>query len=899
MYSLPKSPVKKQFLFFYMMLSFLTFQIKAQNNSVLNEKISLNLTNVQLSEALQAVGAKVGYSVSFSNSKMNTEKRVTINYKDVTVQDALSKLLGNSLKKVQVSDKSILIQMQTEGKGTIKGTVKTPDGKPAPFVNVGLKEVNKGTTTNENGYFEIKGIKEGTYSMKVSSVGLSLQEKSVKVVENQVAVQDFVLTESTSQLEEVVITGSNVINKPVSLGKANIRPLDLPQSTGVVSSVVIADQQISRLGDALQNVSGVSLTQQRGGVAETFSSRGYSIGIAGSSGSIFKNGVISNTQGFPETSTLESVEVLKGSAALLYGNVSGGLIVNMVTKKPKFNFGGEVSMRAGSYDLYKPTIDLYGPIAKNLAFRVIGTYETSNSFRDVVSTKRTFVNPSLLYKLGKKTDILLQGDYTKQNLTPDNGIGSLNANRDAEIIPSRTRFLNTVWAYSNIDQVTGSVNINHQFNEIWKLNVIGAIQTTDVNSFSTNVPNSIAANGKWARGLTRAKTGEDSKTAQLNLNGNFKTGSLGHQLLVGSDYVYLESVSNTFRITSGGKAITTYDTINILNMNKYVQRTDIPDAEALARTTSPSHRLGVYVQDMISLTEKFKILAGLRWSHQKTIQTTIVNLADNVVTRGTAATISNSALSPKASLVFQPIKTTSLYGSYSNNFTFNTGTDIYGAQLSPSIVDQFELGAKNEFFNGKISANVSLYRIVNHNMAQMAPTKADGTVNSDANFKELTGETTSDGFEIDINGNLSKNFYFITGYGYNFMRYTKTSALKGSYITGERLINNPAHSANATLFYTFDKGKVKGLKLGASGFYTGNRFAGVNNTFGQTPEYSRLVPLTGFATFDASAGYSFKKVSLLAKVSNIFNELNYIGHDRYSINPIPPRQFVTTLSYKF
>lgn len=134
--------------------------------------------------------------------------------------------------------------------------------------------------------------------------------------------------------------------------------------------------------------------------------------------------------------TLESVEVLKGSSALLYGNVSGGLIVNMVTKKPKYEFGGEISMRAGIYGLYKPTLDLYGPIAKNLAFRVIGTHEASDSYRDVVTTKRTFINPSLLYKIGNKTDILVQGDFSKQALTPDNGIGSLNATRMRRSYPA-------------------------------------------------------------------------------------------------------------------------------------------------------------------------------------------------------------------------------------------------------------------------------------------------------------------------------------------------------------------------------------------------------------------------------------------------------------------------------
>jgi iron complex outermembrane receptor protein len=384
MYSLLDYLVKRRMMFFYVMVLCTTFPALAQEtNSVLNKKITLVLNNVPVSDALEAIGEQAGCTVSYSNSKIDAAKKVSVSYQDITVQEALARLLGGALRKAQVSGNTIFIQMQSDGRGTLKGVIRTPDGKPASYVTVAIKEANKGTVTDEKGHYEVKGLKEGTYLLRVSSVGLSLQEKSVSISEGQVHHEDFVLSENASQLNEVVVTGSNVINKPVSLGKANIRPLDLPQATAVVSSVVITDQQISRLGDALQNVSGVSLTQQRGGVAETFSSRGYSIGIAGSSGSIFKNGVISNTQGFPETSTLESVEVLKGSAALLYGNVSGGLVVNMVTKKPKFNFGGEVSMRAGSYGLYKPTLDLYGPIAKNLAFRVVGTHETAKSYRDV------------------------------------------------------------------------------------------------------------------------------------------------------------------------------------------------------------------------------------------------------------------------------------------------------------------------------------------------------------------------------------------------------------------------------------------------------------------------------------------------------------------------------------
>ncbi len=783
--------------------------------------------------------------------------------------------------------------------GTLRGTVKTNDGSPASYVNVGLAETRRGTTTNEDGAFVLRGVAPGTYTLRITFVGLKPQDKTVTVSAGETTSANFTLEESASQLDEVEVTGSN---KVVQVGKAGLAPLDLPQMTGIVSNVVIENQQISRLGDAIRNVSGVSLTQQRGGVAETFTARGYSIGIAGGAGNIFKNGVISNTNGFPEASTLESVEVLKGASSLLYGNVSGGLIINLVTKKPRFDFGGEVQMRVGSFNLYKPIIDIYGPIAKNLAFRVVGTYEKANSYRDVVKTERVYVNPSLQYNLGSKTTILLQGDYLKSNLTPDFGVGSLNQNQDA-VIPDvpRSRFINVAWAYNNLDQKSGSVTVNHSFSDSWKLTAIGAAQQTNVTAFGTAVPNNnVAANGDWNRTLSRTLTTENNATAQVNLTGRFNTGKIGHQVLIGADYVAVTNVSNSFTITnSNGTTVTTYDKFNLLNPGLYPERTDIPNAAVVARTTAPSLRSGVYVQDLIALSDKVKALAGVRWSSQKTIQTTILNQLTGIETRGTAVDKTDAAFSPKVALIYQPTRTTSTYVSYANNFNINTGVDIYGATLKPSIVDQYEIGVKNDLFNGRVSANASVYRIQNSDLALTALTKADGSPNTDTNVKEFTGQTTSDGFEIDINASLSKNFYFLTGYGYNYIRYTKTAQTAGAFIEGERLTNSPAHTANATIFYTFDLPKLRGLKLGASAFYTGARNGGNNNTYGQTPAFSRLIPLTGFTTIDLTAGYGFRAVSLLVKLSNITNELNYLIHDRYSIMPIPPRQLTATLSYKF
>lgn len=162
---------------------------------------------------------------------------------------------------------------------------------------------------------------------------------------------------SKSQLEQVEVFGYNSHNnKTINIGKAGVIDKDLRQSVQIINEQVISDQQVIRLSDALKNANGIALGANRGGENENFYARGYSLGA----NNIFKNGIRTNNCASIEASTLEAVEILKGSAALQYGGVSGGAVINMVTKNPKFNYGGEVSFRMGSYDFYKPTVDFYG-----------------------------------------------------------------------------------------------------------------------------------------------------------------------------------------------------------------------------------------------------------------------------------------------------------------------------------------------------------------------------------------------------------------------------------------------------------------------------------------------------------------------------------------------------------
>lgn len=785
---------------------------------------------------------------------------------------------------------------------SIKGKVTTKDGEKVADVVVAIHSLKKSTSTNEDGVYLLSNIKPGTYTVTLSRTGLETLEKTITLGAGETSELSFSLKETAKQLDEVVITtDKTTIKRVASFGKADLLPLDNPQSVGIISNTVIKDQQALRLGDIIKNISGVSLTQQRQGVAETFSARGYSIGVGGGTGSIFKNGITTNTGGFPEASTLESVEVLKGSSALLYGNTSAGLVINMVTKKPKFDWGGEVSMQAGSYDLYKPIFDVYGPLSKNIAFRVVGTYEHSRSFRDVVKTERKYINPSFLFKLGKNSTLLVQGDYLDANFTPDNGIGILNAGITAKIPASRSRFINTPWAWYHSKTASASAEFNHTFNESWKLNAIVGGQSVDINSYGTAVPNSIDSTGKWARALSRAGSLEKNMTIQANVIGRFQTGKVGHQVLFGTDFFYQNIRNNNYMLTNAsGKIGTAYDTINILNPSLYIARTDIPTATDTSKAIAPSNRIGYYVQDLVSITNQLKVMVGLRWSNLQTLATKTYRYPTDTVVTGTASVY--SALSPKAAIIYEPLQNMSFALSYANSFTANTGQDIYGNSLPPSYIKDYEFNWKNFLLGGKIAANLSVYRIINSNIAQTALFDKFGNANTNTNIKELMGQTTSDGFDIEISGTLSKNVYFILGYGYNNARYTDSKRTAGAVLNGEKLNNNPQNTANGTVFYTFTNTALKGLKLGVTTFYTGNRFGGNQNTYtasGNLPKFNNQIPLSGFATVDLSAGYSWNRFSALLKLSNIFNTLNYLAHDRYSINPIPPRQLIGTISYRF
>ena len=338
--------------------------------------------------------------------------------------------------------------------------------------------------------------------------------------------------------------------------------------------------------------------------------------------------------------------------------------------------------------------------------------------------------------------------------------------------------------------------------------------------------------------------------------------------------------------TTAFNPLAIYDTVNIFNPAKFRIRNDVPTLTARQLTQAPINRAGVYAQDLIALSDKWKVLAGVRWSYQQT-GSTVTTLNDQ---KATSSNTFDDAFTPRLGLVYQPRQTTALFVSYANSFALNTGIDVAGNALPPSFINQYEAGIKNDLFNGLLSANATVYQIRNSNLAQTSLQNG----NTNTNIKELAGEVTSRGVEVDVKSKTFRGMSFLAGYSYNETRYTQSN----TYIVGSLLRYNPNHTANASLFYTVQRpGFGQGLQLGLTAFYMGERQAGRSTRVTVNNDAFRLIPVAAYTQLNASVGYVRARYAVRANVTNLLNELSYNVHDDNSINPIAPRQVSATLSW--
>lgn len=659
-------------------------------------------------------------------------------------------------------------------------------------------------------------------------------------------------------LEEIVVTGRRIehyqATDALTGTKSNALLRDLPITVSVVPHQLVEDRALVRLGEALDNVPGAQRKQGYGGV-ENFGAylRGFDASFL-----TLRNGI--RDYGFytlRDTANVERFEVLKGPGSVLYGAVYPGGITNTITRKPVATPLARLSLVTGSHDRYRGELDLGGALAGTVFYRFNGAYEKADSFRDETGNEAFFVAPVLTWMISDETTLTAEIEHKDSEYTWDLGLPRSPLFRSVPV----GRFLGEPDGINEVTSTAASTRLEHRLGDAWKLRQVLNYAWTD-GDYGLRSPLSIAADGRTVN-RTAYDTWEKSHTlvAQHELVGDVQAMGMAHNLVAGAEYYETEQSYSFF-----------FSTLAPIDLYEPVYGAQPgPGGFELFADENRTRGTGFYIQDLVSLGERWKLLLGTRYDRVK-YRTT--NLMDG----SSARREPGEAWSPQAGLVFQPDTTTSLYLSYGESFLpVTSGRTASGEDLKPESGQQIEAGVRRSWLDGRLSSSVAVYEIRRQNVSTPDPVTPT--------FRVQTAEQRSRGMELELAGRLLPGWDLIGGFSYIDAEVTQDN----TFAEGSRLPGAAKYSASLWSKYAFETGALTGFEFGAGAYYVDDRAVALPNPAWTLPMYVR---------FDAMAAYARDNWRVQLNVKNLANRRIY-DLTSTSIMPQEPRAALLRFDYRF
>jgi len=726
--------------------------------------------------------------------------------------------------------------------GRIEGRVtSTETSDPLPGVNVVLQNTDKGTATQSDGRFSFEEVAAGTYTLRASLVGYRTMTRELQVQSDETTQLDLELTREAIEMSNVTVLdrrdGYNT-DRTITAMRVAAPTLETSVSVQAIPQQVIEDQEATTLREVTRNVSGVQRASTFGGALQRFRIRGFNQQIMLQNG--FRTGG-GNTKVFAETAHLERVEVLKGPASILYGRLEPGGIINLVTKNPTAEPRYSARLRGGSFRFIEPSVDLSGPLndSGTLTYRLNGLYRREDGFREPFDQafERVFVAPVLSWQINEQTTLTLEGTYLDDTRPFDRGIFT----DDIVDIP-HTRNLQEPGDVAETERLSASYTLEHRFGEHVKLRNRFRYYRNEFFNVENNPFAFTDSTETVSRFLGSNDAVNETFTLQTSLIGNFRTGALDHSVLAGID-LNRDQEDRTFQSTNSSFDITTINAFDPVYDNA------TPSRDELTFTSLDKEdefdALGLYVQDRISIAERWHLLIGGRYDVVDQVST---RFAPDTTT-STSTLQNDHAFSPRGGLVYQPTAFLSLYGSVSRSFVPNGGTRVDGSTIDPERGTQYEAGVKSEWLDGQLSATIAGFVLQKTNIEMTDP---DNT-----NFSVATGEAESRGVELDISGQVVSGWRLIGSYA-----YTDTEIVEddNEELEGNTFPEAAEHSGSVWSTYELQDGALRGLKFGGGLFYVGEREGDRANSF-QLPSYTRIDATLSYGRDNWRVGLNLKNLT--------------------------------------
>lgn len=782
----------------------------------------------------------------------------------------------------------------------IRGQVKTSDGHPAEWVTIGIRGTSKGAVTGKNGSFQIKNLAPGTYTITATSVGLENQEQAITINAGEQATADFELKESAAELNEVIVPFRRAEQVNVTVAKMPLKNLENPQVYNSVSTETMKQQAITSYDDALRNVPGISRTWE-------------STGRAGDGGSYFAlrgfdaqpsliNGLPGLTSGNLDLADVAEIQVIKGPSATLFGGstYSYGGMINTVTKKPYFDFGGAVAYNIGSFGLNRVTADVNVPLSKTekIALRLNTAYHTENSFQDAGFRKSFFIAPALTYEVNDRLSFQLLTEILQEEraVAPvffhsDRVNPLLHKDITALSLDNRQSFMNNSLTMKN-PRFNLQAQMLYKFSDEWSSQTVISRGSVQSNGYYTYIWDEEYGDNYFNQLFQKERQTTTTTDIQQNFNGDFKIGTVRNRLLVGLDFFNRNAIDNgtgwaSVRHVTPQQAEVAYidPATGDTTAPVYLSQALVDNALAAtggSKSNVSNSSYSAYVADVINITPSLNVMAGLR--------------ADYFVSKGERGSkeddFNQFALSPKLGIVYQPVlDKVSLFANYMNAFVNVSPQSVADADGSnpriksfkPEHANQWEAGVKTNLFSGKVSITASYYDIRVADRVYPDPANPNNSIQG--------GEVGSKGFEFDLTAHPVAGLDIIAGYSHN-----ETKILAGNtsdfYNEPGRAPGGqgPADQANFWASYRFMNGAFKNFGLGIGGNYAGTYKVVDNSVTG-------VFNLPSYILLNAGLSYNTEHYRLAFNLNNITNKEYYIGY--WSVNPQRPRNFTLSFAYKF
>lgn len=649
-----------------------------------------------------------------------------------------------------------------------------------------------------------------------------------------------------TRVSGVTVTAKAQHAAAVTATKTDAPITETPVSVQVVSQQTLQDQGVIGIDAALKNVSGVTVGS--GGAADNgqpFSAitiRGFG------SDSHFRDGVRLDSFGGDsgtesiQLANVESVTVLKGPAAILYGAVEPGGIVNIVTKQPQATPAYSITQQFGSYALYRTVVDATGPLTGDgkLLYRLDGSYEDAGSPTKFIYNRTPFVASAIAWLPNAKDRVTLEGEYKFLNYGQNygymptlNGLAIENdiATNYGENSPAheRTFLVDLTWA--------------HQFNDRWSLRqsaLLNNVKNDAAGIFplylSDPSPVPTPSGASVGRVVNNVYGNDYTISENFDLVGHVSALGVKNTLLVGGDYVRFDYRGGIYQAGQIDDNISYIDLIDPVHPGT-------PFAPGRTIFISDNQSLdtaGFYMQDQATLPGRLHVLAGFRVQYVD--QNSSLAFAGGP--QAPAPRLIASAVTPRVGLLWQARDWAGLYFSYAGSFGPNNGYSILptGGLVPPTSAHQYEVGVKTSFWGGRLTASAAFYDLTKTNIPTPDPLNQA--------FSLVIGEANSTGVELDVQGELAPGWTVIANYAYDDARVTRASSIDTNTPVGSPFGEVPANEAHLWTTYEFRSGPARGVKLGAGATYNGSEpylYAGL------TPPY-----IPAYQTFDLMASYAFK-----------------------------------------